>query len=138
MASVKFVKMLPFLILPFLSFSCILFDNGTDNVVDDYDVTWIDLHEQRALYKGERLVPAYVFAVGHNSRFVFAKQYPLSTSSSEKIDTSVINYYIVERTKQGFQDKPTYGPMTKESFIKKCIELGIKEPEFDLTYPTNL
>ena len=119
-------------------FGCGLFDSGTDNVVDDYEVTWIDLHEQRALYKHEELVPPYVFAVGHNSKFVFAKQHPLLSDSPEKIDKTVVNYYIIERTRNGFQDKPKYGPLTKVQFENMCAELGIVEPEFDLTYPTNL
>jgi len=115
-----------------------LFDSDTDNIVDDYVVTWVDLHEQRALFKHEELVAPYVFAVGYNSKFVFAKQHPLLPNSPEKIDKSVVNYYIIERTKNDFQDKPKYGPFTKEEFHKKCSELGISEIEFILEYSTNL
>ena len=115
-----------------------LFDSGSDTVVDDYEVTWIDLHENRSLNKGEELVPAYVYAAGYNKLFIYAKQHPLLTNSPNKIDTAITNYYIIERTKNGFQDKPKYGPLTKQSFDSLCVKFGIKNPEFDMTYPTNL
>ena len=119
-------------------FGCALFDSGSDNVVDDYEVTWIDLHETRSLNKKEELVPAYVFAVGHDKKFIYARQHPLLPDSPEKIDKSIINYYIIERTKSEFQDKPKYGPLTKQGFDSLCIRLGILNPKFDMTYPTNL
>ena len=117
--------------------SC-LFDSGTDNVVGDYKVTWIDVIESRNLNKQEELVPAYVFAVGHDSKFIFVKQHPLKRTSTEKIDTTIINYYIIERTTTEFQDKPKYGPLTKTAFDSLCSKLDVKGVEFDLTYPTNL
>jgi hypothetical protein len=61
----------PFLVL--ILTGC-LFDSGSDTVVDDYTVIWIDVVESRDLSKQEQLVPAYVFAVGHDSKFIFAKQ----------------------------------------------------------------
>ena len=115
-----------------------LFDSGSDTVVDDYKVIWIDLHENRSLIKGEELVPAYVFAVGHNRQFIYAKQHPLLPNSPEKIDRRIINYYIIERTKSQFQDKPKYGPLTKKTFDSLNLKLNIENPEFDMTYPTNL
>lgn len=120
-----------------LLFSSCSFDSRTDRVVDDYEVAWIDVHEERALYKGEEIVPPYVFAVGHDSKYIFVKQHPLSSETTEKIDGSVVNYYIIERTKTMYQDKPKYGPLTKEKFEKKCIELGILNVAFDLEYPAN-
>ena len=115
-----------------------LFDSGTDNIVDDYEVTWIDTHETRSLNKGEGLVPPYVFAVGHNSKYIYTKQHPLLPNSKEKIDRKITHYYIIERTKNGFQDKPIFGPLSKSNFEKKCQELSIKNVEFDLNYPTEL
>ena len=115
-----------------------LYDGGSDLIVDDYEITWIDLHESRALYKHEELVQPYVFAVGHNSKFIFAKQHPLLPGSSVKISKSIINYFIIERAKNDLQDKPVYGPLTKGQFENKCTELSIINPEFDVTYPTNL
>lgn len=115
-----------------------LFDGSSDNVVDDYEVGWIDVHESRRLYKHEGLVPAYVFAVGHDSKFIFAKQHPLLPNSPEIIDKSIVNYYIIERTKNMFQDKPKYGPLTKSTFDSLCLKFGITNPKFDMIYPTNL
>ncbi|HSC52761.1 MAG TPA: hypothetical protein VLC98_04040 [Phnomibacter sp.] len=117
---------------------CALFDSGSDIVVGDYEVTWIDLHESRSLNKGEELVPAYVFAVGHNSKYIYAKQHPLLVNSPEKIDKSITNYFIIEQTTTELQDKPKYGPLTKQSFDSLCIQLQIDKPKFDMTYPTNL
>lgn len=135
----KLIRKLTTTLLLFSLASCFgLFDSGSDTVVDNYDVTWIDLHEHRALYKNEQLVPPYVFAVGHNSKYIFVKQHPLLLNSPQKIDKSVVNYYIIERTKSDLQDKPQFGPMTKDEFDKLCSDLGISEPQFDLSYPTNL
>jgi hypothetical protein len=135
----KFIKGLS-LVVFFLSLTgCFgLFDSGSDTVVDDYEVIWIDVHESRSLNKGEELVPAYVFAVGHNKLFIYAKQHPLLPNSPDKIDTTVTNYYIIERTKNGFQDKPKYGPLTKKSFDSLCLKFDIKNLDFDMNYPTNL
>ena len=115
-----------------------LFDSGSDTVVDDYQVGWIDVIESRDLNKKEELVPAYVFAVGYDSRFIFAKQHPLRPNSKEKIDTTVTNYYIIERTKNEFQDKPKYGPLAKTGFDSLCSKLGVVKIKFDMVYPTNL
>lgn len=117
--------------------SCGIFDSGSDTIVDDYDVTWIDLHEQRALYKGEQLVPPYVFAAGHNEKFIFAKQHPL-VENDDIIDLKITNYFIIERSSEVFQDKKIYGPLTQNEFFNLCKHLEIENPEFDLTYPTNL
>ncbi|MGL5233191.1 MAG: hypothetical protein ACRC8Z_00335 [Empedobacter falsenii] len=116
---------------------CGLFDSGSDTIVDDYEVTWIDLHEQRALYKGEQLVPAYVFAAGYNEKYVFAKQHPL-VENDDIIDLNTTNYYIIERTNEVFQDKKIFGPLTEIEFKKMCDKLEIINPKFELTYPTNL
>lgn len=128
------------ILFSFLLTGCFgLFDSGTDTIVEDYDITWIDLHSSRALYKGEQLVPAYVFAAGHNSKYVFAKQHPLlPEKSAEVIDTSITSYYIIQQTKNPFQNKPVYGPLTKHSFDSLLLKLNIVGVEFDLTYPTNL
>jgi hypothetical protein len=97
----KFIKRLSSVVF-FLSLTGCLFDSGTDSVVDGYEVIWIDVHESRSLSKGEELVPAYVFAVGHNKRFIYAKQHPLLPNSPYKIDKTVTNYYILERTNNDF------------------------------------
>jgi hypothetical protein len=113
-----------------------MFDNGSDDIVDGYEVGWIDMHETRSLYKELQIVPAYVFAVGFNSRFLFVKQHPVFTDSSKRIDERTINYFIVERTKNKYQSKPDFGPLTKEQFDSTCKALQILDPQFSHTYPT--
>lgn len=113
-----------------------LFDSGSDKVVDEYEVIWIDVQESRSLKKGETLVPAYVFAVGHDSKYIYSKQHPLLENSKEKINREITNYYIIERTESIFQDKPVFGPFNKTNFEKKCRELRIENPEFNVTFPT--
>jgi len=113
-----------------------LYDYEIETIVDDYEVLWIDVHESRSLKKGETLVPAFVFATGYNSKYIYSKRHPLLENSKEKINLKVTHYYIIERTKSFFQDKPVFGPFTKTEFEKKCEELAIKKPEFNLTFPT--
>lgn len=136
------MKKIIFLSISFFSFTgCFgLFDNGSDKVVDDYRVTWIDLHENRSLDKQAELIPAYVFAVGHNARFIYAKQHPLKVGSTDKIDKAITNFYIIERTQNSYQDKPVYGPLTESGFDSLCriLRLSSEDLVFDMTYPTNL
>ena len=126
----RFMKFLYFVLLLFSG--CSIFDGDTDQVVEDYEVSWVDLLETRSLQKGEQIVPPYVFAVGHDSGFIFAKRHELVLINGEKhVDESVVYYYIVERTKRSFQDKPVYGPLSEAIFKVKCTELGSKEPKFE-------
>ncbi|AXB57038.1 DUF3997 domain-containing protein [Flavobacterium fluviale] len=112
-----------------------LYDNGSDTIVDGYEVIWVDLQQSRSLKKGDILIPAYIAAVGYNSKYIYSKQHPLLENSKEKINLSVTNYYIIERTLSFLQDKPVFGPFNKADFEKKCEQLAIDEPEFELTFP---
>ncbi|MFD1871616.1 hypothetical protein [Hymenobacter bucti] len=128
-------------IAPLLSLtSCFgLFDNGTDSIVDKYEVTWIDVHAQRALYcDGSEVVPAYIAAVGYNSKYLFVKQHPLAGEHDEKVLESITNYYLIERTQNESQDRPIYGPLSEEKFNVLCNELGIEEVTFSTHYPENI
>lgn len=78
------------------------------------------MHESRSLKKGETLIPAFVFATGYNSKYIYSKQHPLLENSKEKINISITNYYIIERTKSIFQDKPIFGPFNKTEFEKNA------------------
>ena len=131
------MKKFIFIVLASILFtSCFgLYDYGSDIIVDDYEALWIDFYESRSLKKGETLVPAYVAAVGYDSKYIYSKQHPFLENSKEKINLKVTNYYIIERTKSGFQDKPVFGPFNKLGFEKKCQELSI-QPKFHLTFPT--
>lgn len=114
---------------------CGLFDSSSDRIVDDYTITWIDVKSNRHLSKYEQLIPSYVFAVGHDKKYIYAKQHPLN--SEGQINETITNYYIIERTKNEFQDKPQYGPLTKEEFDARCVVLGIKKIDFDMIYTSS-
>ena len=131
----KLLKLLYCLSLPLLLLACSLFDSDADEVVDGYEVSWVNDPQQRSLHLGEQVIPPYVFAVGHNSKFIFAKRHDLNLiNGQEEIDESAVYYYIIERTKRSLQDKPVYGPLSEDAFITKCAELGIEQPKFDLSY----
>ena len=115
-----------------------LFDNGTDNIVDNYTVTWIDLHAHRALYNTEEVVPAYISAVGYNSDYLFVKQHPLTGEFDSKVLESITHYYIIKRTKSEIQDQPVYGPLSEENFNALCHKLGISDITFSTHYPENI
>ncbi|MCF0075567.1 hypothetical protein LZD49_34150 [Dyadobacter sp. CY261] len=130
----KFLKSLYIFLSP-LFLACSAFDSGGDKIVDDYEVSWIGDRQQRALYKGEQLIRPYLFAVGHNSMFIFAKRHELILINGQgEVNESAVYYYIIERTAKSFQDKPVYGPLLEDAFIKKSTEIGIEQPKFNLSY----
>ena len=115
-----------------------LFDNGTDNIVDNYTVTWIDLHAHRALCNSEEIIPAYVSAVGYNPNYVFVKQHPLTGEFDSEVLESITHYYLIRRTKNKSQDQPVYGPLSEDAFNKLCQKLEIKNVTFSTQYPENI
>ena len=115
-----------------------LFDNGIDNIVDNYTVTWIDLHAHRALYNTEEVVPPYVSAVGYNSDYLFVKQHPLTGEFDSEVLESVTRYYLIKRTKNESQNQSVYGPLSEEAFNTLCHKLGINDITFSTHYPENI
>ncbi|WP_158977389.1 DUF3997 domain-containing protein [Cellulophaga sp. L1A9] len=121
--------------------SCYLFDNDADKIIGKYEVSWIDTPNTRAVcertsstgYLG--LISEYVFAVGHNSDFIIAKQHPTSGfKNGYEIDTTKTNYFIIDIRIQS----KVFGPMNKSNFESKVKELNISEIKFDQTYPEDL
>lgn len=131
-------------ILIFLLTSCFgLFDSGSDKIVGNYEVMWVDVLEQRAICEKsensssswEVLVTEYVFSAGHDNNFIIAKQHPLvdrKPGEEFKIDTTVTNYFIIDMRKTTGK---VIGPLTLEEFIKQRKELNIERIEFDMNYP---
>ena len=101
-----------------------LFDSGSDNITERYNVTWIDVHISPSIEKGETLVPAYVFAAGHDINYIYAKQHPVLWNNQSKLDMAVTKYYIIVQTEYSFQDKPTYGPLRKNSSTVYVVNWG--------------
>ena len=117
----------------FLS-SC-LFDSDSDKIIDDYETVWIDIPQTRSISKGEEIVPAYVSEIGHNSNFIIAKQQPIKQGNIVTVHIDTTNYYIITVSTNSFQDKPVYGPLSKNSFDSLRKELKIENITFDMFYP---
>ena len=122
-----------------------LFDSGEDKIIGNYKILWIDLLEQQVICESlnenssgcTRLVEEYVFAVGHDSNFIIAKQHPTNGfEGGHVIDTTITNYHIIDINRKIIKKgEKVFGPLTKKEFDKKTMELGIEEIEFDQVYP---
>jgi uncharacterized protein DUF3997 len=135
------------ILLPFLAIllqGCFgLFDSESDRIVGRYILISIDEPRNRSLSKESELhssnsftlIEPYVFAVGHNSRYIIAKQH--STSGFEggfKILNDSTHYFIVDI----YEDRDKiFGPLTIHQFDSLRKELKILDIKFDITYPNN-
>jgi hypothetical protein len=115
-----------------------LFDSSADKIISDYEVGWIDIEESRNLSKQEELISSYVYAVGHNSKFIIAKQHPRADRDSP-IDTKETNYFIIPiKKKNEYQDKKSvFGPLKDIQFDSLLKALNVGQIEFDMFYPEN-
>ena len=120
-----------------------LFDSGSDKIIGRYIVLWIDLPQNQMLSKQDELhssgsseiIPAYIFAVGHDNNYIIAKQHPTNgEEGGYKIHPDTTNFYIIDITNN--IDK-TFGPLTLFQFDSLRIKLGIQNLKFDKTYPDN-
>ncbi len=116
-------------------FSSCLFDSDSDKIIGDYETVWIDIPQTRSINKGEQIVPAYVSEIGHNSNFIIAKQQPIKQGNIVTVHTDTTNYYIITVSTNSFQDKPVYGPLSKNSFDSLRQQLKIENIKFDMYYP---
>lgn len=122
-------------LLSIFSLSGCLFDSDSEKIVGDYETSWIDISQTRGISKGEEIVPAYVSEIGHNSKFIIAKQHPVNEENMVLVDTDTTYYYIIEVSSNPFQDKPVYGPLNKNSFDSLRQKLNIESIRFDMSYP---
>ena len=83
-------------------------------------------------------MPAYIAAVGYDSKYLFVKQHPLAGEHDEKVQESVTNYYLIERARRETQDKSVYGPLSEEEFNALCNKLEINKVVFSTHYPENI
>ena len=112
-----------------------LFDSDSDKIIGDYETVWIDIPQTRSINKGEEIVPAYVSEIGHNSNFIIAKQQPIKQGNIVTVHTDTTNYYIITVSNNSFQDKPVYGPLSKNVFDSLRKDLKIESIKFDMFYP---
>jgi len=108
-------------------------NSDTDPIVSDYEVAWTEKSSLRSLFKGERIVPPYVFAAGHNEKYIVLKQHPLNERKHINKDTT--HYYVVEITNGPTQDKPVYGPFDQRGFDSIAVLLQLQQVEFEHEYP---
>lgn len=110
--------------------SCILFDNGSRTIVDDYKLEWIDLpSNQYITFADKTLVEGYVYAVGFDDEFIIAKQHPNNGfDGGYKVNTSITNYFIIKRNTK---DK-TIGPLTRSEFKMYVKRFAISNIEFTI------
>jgi len=89
-------------------------------------------------YGGSEIIPAYVYAVGNNKRFIVAKQHPLINRLKGKVDIKTTNYFIIDLTKENYyRQEGVLGPLKKVQFDSVCKTLNIGSIEFEMTYPDN-
>jgi|GEM_PF-4690945 len=93
--------------------------------------------QSRDDYSYETILTASVFAYGCNDFYIIAKQHPDFSMSHANSSKSITNYYIVPVyniiNDDSFSQNPSkyrFGPMTLDSFTKKCHELHIDSLKF--------
>ena len=107
-------------------------------ITGDYEVSWNDLESNRAIVKPNIkcgngcyniIVGGYVYSVGHNDQFIYAKQHP-------NLDTTITKYFLINIIKNEKDvQKGIYGPLNKDEFEKLLLKLGILDIKFDLNFP---
>ena len=92
--------------------------------------------ENNGGYGGVQIVSAYVYAVGHNKKFIIAKQHPVVNESQEQVDTKKTNYFIIDMTKENYyRQEGVLGPLTENQFDSLCKKLNVGQIEFNMSYP---
>jgi hypothetical protein len=102
-----------------------------ENVVGNYYLIATDAGEDMNLgFKHSEssywtMVRNTVYAVGFNKEFIIVKQHPREFPSQP--DNTITNYFIVPIYSRVIHsmDKDVIGPLSKEAFEDKKIELGI-------------
>jgi hypothetical protein len=131
-------------------FLVVLFINscGTDgdNICRNYRLVWIDLPSSQTIYATDKKlsksqyvsigIPAFVFGVGHDKKFIIAKQHPTNGfEGSFKVDTNITNYYIINMNLDTFEENKVLGPLNITSFDSARFALKIEKIKFDMNYP---
>lgn len=122
-----------------------LWDSGSDRITGKYIVLWVDLLENQVISEqfemnsasSSQIVPAYVFAVGHNDNYIIAKQHPTSgLEGGYEINTKITNYYIVDMNRKVLtKGEKVFGPLNLNQFDSLRALLKIKDVKFNQNYP---
>jgi hypothetical protein len=125
---------LPFSLLIFLT-GCGLFESTSDKVVGRFNVSFVDDVNWRSLSLDNGiLVEPYVFAVGHNEKYIIAKQHPCPRDAF-KINTRVTKYFIINISDVDFKGNGMYSSLEKSEFDSLVSLLKIEDIKFDMNYP---
>ena len=127
--------------------SCYLFDSGSDKIIGNYKVLWIDIFSNQIICETDeknatscsQLIDEYVFAIGHNSSFIIAKQHPTNGfKNGYEVDTTITNYFIIDINGKITKNRnKVIGPLSKKEFEEIVAELNIENIKFDQNYPEN-
>lgn len=119
---------------------CAWFDRSDHKqIIGDYEVGWNDLVQNRSISKSIKncsgcynvLVDGYVYAVGHNDRFIVAKQHTGN-------DTAAYFHIIDIKRNEKFGGKNgVYASLNKIAFDSLRQRLSITNIPFDLNYAEN-
>ena len=134
----KTIKIISFCSVFMLTGCFGLWDSGSDTIVGNYIVLWIDVHTNQTISKkwhknsasSTQIVPGYVFAVGHNDDFIIAKQHP--TGENYEVDTKTTNYYVIDIQQK---KENVFGPLDRHGFDSLRSVLNIQKIPFDQNYP---
>lgn len=106
--------------------------NNNNRIIENYFIGTDDLREDMMIYAVVNeyrigIMPPTIFALGYNEDFIIAKQHPQNSSLS--MEREKINYFIIPLKKKKMEspDENKYGPLTKEEFLQKRIEIGIPD-----------
>jgi len=119
--------------------SCDFGNSGEEvQLISKYYVGWADLEANRCIYiketpesdSGKVIVSGYVFAIGHNDRYIIAKTFNGTKSTKE--------YYHIIDTKGYYHsniDNSNYWEFSSETeFREKLAALNISTLKFNKNY----
>ncbi len=132
------IKYFSFLLL-FVLTSCWQYDSNSKMLVGNYNICWVDnMRWQTIMYDvsgkggGSYEIDPYIFSVGHNDKYIIAKQHPICKDfigSNCFPDQSITNYFIINAI-----DREKFGPFTENEFKQKIKELNIADIKFTLNF----
>ena len=105
----------------------VLWSNG------HFTLEYVDALENASLRSEDTLeavIPNSVFEVGSNDTYIVAKQHP-------NRDLSITNYFYINtqefpRVQPFIPSEHVIGPLTKDEFLKKSVELQLPEFSFSI------
>ena len=129
-----------FVIITAVNFnSCAWFEEfENDVIIGSYSASSIDSQGRKitvGVSEGggsySTIIDAEVYSIGHNGKFIFAKQKERFSKDS------ITNYFLIDTIKNASNKKGVYGPLTKMEFERLTKKLKIASVIFDLNYQKN-